>query len=1718
MVTSPPQKASAAPAGNIIIVDSTQYEVQGTWNHNPNGCHLPDAIRAANTNTSVGGCASGDPNNEQDVIVLTVDAPLFSATPTITSPVAIRGNGNVIDGRDEFRLLDISGADVDISNVVLQHGSVTGATGKSGRTAACYIGDRPYSCNTGVPDAYSGKKGGAAHGGAIRAVAGAGVTLNRVVITNNRVIGGEGGPSIIGGTGGTGGEAAGSAIYSDRSAMVITRSVISENLTVGGDGGVGGIGWPGAPGEQGVCSFGGPDPEPTDGDDGGQGGGGGVGGEAAAAVYARGGSISITNTELSSNSASGGNGNVGGDGGEGGVGMSLDCASWLPPQTGTGNEGVWTSDNGETGPQGTHGIGGKATSAIRTFGAALTMTSSTIAENSASTGDGGNAWSTTVNTVGGVQISTSTLVENTTNIRDGDDKRSPDIWSQKGQGQTAAVTLSNSVVARNSVILNTDTAVAPWQCESSVVSDGHNALSAQATDGACVDRADGDVVYAEDDLEADATDADPSYNLPGDGTTRVYVPTNSSQLVGQAACGASDTDQRGVVRPASGCDIGAYERDGTTPPNTAPIAASPVYLRGEAGDTVSVKLDHYFDDAETPDTLTYSAEIETDSGAVAETKIDLGNLFVTLNAGIELTQSTVSVTGTDPGGKTAELAVIIETRYLGEPVLTADNYKLTEGSSLTIAPTYGIFANDAGVGPGYDVDTSGLAFLPLGAVSGTITNIDPELGTFTYTPPEGFVGDDTFLYGLGNISSASTVTFHVVGQAVVYDDNYIAATGTLLTINSVDEGIYANDTGVPDDPTVVVEDNELGVDVNDDGTFSIQLPINPATYTFTYKIYAGGFSNTATVTIDVRDVDAAGESYVLDQDTTLTVGANDGLRSNDSETTGFELKVTEQPEHGELIAKQDGSFSYAPSEGYVGTDSFRYTYIDGADTAPVKATLTVRSTQVPAAEHLTYTTDEDVPLVIDDPADGLLSSASGFDGSGLEIALTSEPGAGSIDVNDDGTFTYDPAKNSTGTVTVGYTVSDGTSSVDVTASITVTAVNDAPIANADRFGVYQGKTLTLDADQGVLRNDTDIDGDALTATLVDEAAHGTITIAADGAIVYTPEGGFSGTDTFSYTASDGTASSTGTAEIVVLADTGTENPPAESVDDAFDAQQDVVLTVGAPGVLDNDAGTDLTAVVDTLPSHGTVTLNADGSFEYTPDAGWAGTETFTYKVASSSGVTGPATVTIEVHPAAAELTAHDDAYSTAADTALTVDAESGLRANDAWNESGTDAPTAVKISDPSSGAVTLSTDGSLSYTPEAGFVGTVSFEYVLEDASGARSEPATVTIVVTAAGGEAPTAGDDEYSGAEDASLSVDAGSGVAMNDSAGATVVLVDGPENGSLVLEATGAFVFMPEANWFGTDTFTYQALTAEGVSEPATVTLTVTAVNDAPMPSDDAYAAEAGTSLDVSADAGVLGNDSDVDGDELTVSAAVTQNLGQLTINADGSFVYAPPADGSVDDVFTYRVSDGTVTATATIRFVGEAPPEAVPTVITSTDHAEFTVGEDGTFTLTATGDGPIAFGLDGAPSWLSITQPGATSMRVAAASSAATLVGTPPEGSAGTYTFVVTAEAEGGATDQSFTLVVSESNTGGPGDGSDDDPGDPGASDDGPGGSETPTPQAPAASDQSGEGNGGSVNDAAGALPYTGPSVSPIRWTMIGAVLLLIGGALLAGSRRRRLSRR
>src|SRR5207247_2290763 len=189
---------------------------------------------------------------------------------------------------------------------------------------------------------------------------------------------------------------------------------------------------------------------------------------------------------------------------------------------------------------------------------------------------------------------------------------------------------------------------------------------------------------------------------------------------------------------------------------------------------------------------------------------------------------------------------------------------------------------------------------------------------------------------------------------------------------------------------------------------------------------------------------------------------------------------------------------------------------------------------------------------------------------------------------------------------------------------TITGANDAPVAVNDSYTTPEDTTLNVTV-PGVLANDSDVDGDTLSAILVSQPSHGSLTLNSNGSFSYVPAANYNGTDSFTYKANDGQADS-GIATVTITI--GGANDAPVAVNDSYTTAEDTTLNVAAPGVLANDSDIDgdtLGAVLVSQPAHGTLTFNSDGSFTYVPAANYNGPDSFTYKANDGQADSGIAT-------------------------------------------------------------------------------------------------------------------------------------------------------------------------------------------------------------------------------------------------------------------------------------------------------------------------------------------------------------------------------------------------------------------------------------------------------------------------------------------------------------
>uniref|UniRef100_UPI0038928519 Ig-like domain-containing protein n=1 Tax=Pseudooceanicola sp. MF1-13 TaxID=3379095 RepID=UPI0038928519 len=319
--------------------------------------------------------------------------------------------------------------------------------------------------------------------------------------------------------------------------------------------------------------------------------------------------------------------------------------------------------------------------------------------------------------------------------------------------------------------------------------------------------------------------------------------------------------------------------------------------------------------------------------------------------------------------------------------------------------------------------------------------------------------------------------------------------------------------------------------------------------------------------------------------------------------------------------------------------------------------------------------------------------------------------------------------NFNGTETLTYTITDTDGNTDTsTITVNVTPVNDAPVANDDMDDTDVGTMVTID----VLGNDTDVD-DAkadLTVTIEpgQEPSNGTATVLPNGQIEYTPDAGFVGTETFSYTLTDDDGASDTATVTVKVDNNGGGNQPPVAVDDPAETDEDTLVNIDPLGN-DSDPDNDPLTFKGTPVSKegGNITVKPDGTIDYTPPADFFGTDEITYTVQDPSGATDTGTVTVKVNPVNDDPIANDDMDDTDVAQPVTID----VLANDTDVD---DVPADLTVSiepgqEPTNGTAVV-VNNQVVYTPNPTFVGTETFSYTLTDDEGG-SDTATITVKVT---------------------------------------------------------------------------------------------------------------------------------------------------------------------------------------------------------------------------------------------------------------------------------------------------------------------------------------------------------------------------------------------------
>lgn len=387
------------------------------------------------------------------------------------------------------------------------------------------------------------------------------------------------------------------------------------------------------------------------------------------------------------------------------------------------------------------------------------------------------------------------------------------------------------------------------------------------------------------------------------------------------------------------------------------------------------------------------------------------------------------------------------------------------------------------------------------------------------------------------------------------------------------------------------------------------------------------------VDVNLPPIIADGLTSSVDEDGAVTIDVLAG--ASDPEHSPLTLVSGSDP-NGGTVTVEDGQLFFAPASHFEGETALTFLVRDDAGNEVEGSVLvSVAGTpDDPVAEDDVFSVAEGGSVSGSVLADNGNGADTDADGDALSVTLVDGVENGTLELNADGTFDYTPTADFNGTDTFIYEASDGNSGTDqATVTITVNSVNDAPVAGDDGGVGFETDEDSAFTTASVLGNDTDVNGDTLSVAGLDTiGTRGLVTDNGDGTFYYDPNGAFESlgrvdsiTDSFSYTVSDGN-DGTDTSTVTVTVNGVNDDPSAG--DDTDATGEDVPVDIG---VLGNDTDVDgdtLTVSAVGAATNGTTAINPDGTVRYIPDAGFSGSDAFTYSV--SDGLGGEATATVNV--------------------------------------------------------------------------------------------------------------------------------------------------------------------------------------------------------------------------------------------------------------------------------------------------------------------------------------------------------------------------------------------------------------------------------------------------------------------------------------------------------
>lgn len=756
-------------------------------------------------------------------------------------------------------------------------------------------------------------------------------------------------------------------------------------------------------------------------------------------------------------------------------------------------------------------------------------------------------------------------------------------------------------------------------------------------------------------------------------------------------------------------------------------------------------------------------------------------------------------------------------------------------------------------------------------------------GTFTYTPPPSFLGEDNIVVQVIDAAGATATTSLVFN---VISGNDAPQTISVLNLTTIEETIIAGDLQLVDpdagDSHTFTASPSLGViQFNSDGTFSY-TPNEDASGIDTFDVRtedAAGAVSTTSVTVTISETaDAPSTPAVVVMNTLEDVGIQSQIEVVDPDVGDSHTYVASAPTFGTVNWEDEGVFDYTPNANFIGEDSFVVTVVDSSNlssqttvivnvTAQNDAPVTINTLSLSTNEE--QTVSGNLQLVDPDVGDSHQFSVS----AGI---------VGNIDFNADGTFIYTPVVDMVGSDTFTITVTDSQGATASTVvSVNIANVNDAPttipqiMLNTNEDTSVQSQIVVSDVDAN----------DSHTFVALSGAV-GNIVWEGNGVFNYSPPEGFSGTDNFIVIITDEGGLTT-TTEVVI--NVSAQNDAPQTVTSlSLSTNEDNAIS-GNLQLTDSDVGDSHTFSAD--PQLGSISFNTDGTFVYTPFNNVAGVDTFNVVITDISGASSTTAVIVDVTPV-------NDAPQSPAQINLTTQEEQQLVGVIPVSDVDIGEVFTYEVTSVQNGNVDIQPNGTFTYTPEENFNGATSFTVQITD-SGGLTTTTNVNVDVQSVN-DLPEVNDIFAALDEDNEVNFT----LPEQDSEGDILdyQVSTNAAHGTVTLNGS-SFNYVPDENYFGTDRVVLDINDGGGQTVPLTIRFYIRPVNDDPNAFDMVIEGEQDQTI-----RGVLWA-TDVDPfDELVyLRSDDPENGGLFLQSSNGFFIYSPDSGFSGTDEFEVTVSD-------------------------------------------------------------------------------------------------------------------------------------------------------------------------------------------------------------------